>query len=220
LSIDSPALEARARGIDRAQGRWQSVVSRGTSFAGGERHAQQDFGRRCGRCDGFVGISPGHRHRDAVRKQSVHRLFEDRRRSHPVDERTDRQEHPHLSGQAWDLCSGNTFTGCKRFSHSIEAMVMTVRSARPVAPPIPASASVAAGPVSGSGASLRGFASEFFVMPDSGGRRIEVAAKVGALQQQATQFCRSHGWRSSVHEREQTIGGHSYLADVLCADDP
>ena len=37
-------------------------------------------------------------------------------------------------GKAWELCSGNTFTGCKEFNASDEAMIINVRSARPVAP--------------------------------------------------------------------------------------
>ena len=39
-------------------------------------------------------------------------------------------------GQAWELCSGNTFSGCKEFQQSDPAMVMNVRSVRPVAPKI------------------------------------------------------------------------------------
>lgn len=119
---------------------------------------------------------------------------------------------------AWELCTGNTFTGCKRFTHSLSSMVMTVRSARPVAPPIPASASVSGGPIKGSNASLRGFASEFFVMPQERGNRIEVAGTAGAGER-ATEFCRTRGWRLAAYSREQTIDGRRYLADVLCADE-
>lgn len=119
---------------------------------------------------------------------------------------------------AWELCTGNTFTGCKKFTHSLPSMVMTVRSARPVAPPIPASASFSGGPVKGSNASLRGLASEFFVMPQEGGNRIEVQGSTGAGER-ATEFCRTHGWRAAAYDREQTIEGRRYLADVLCADE-
>jgi hypothetical protein len=123
-------------------------------------------------------------------------------------------------GTAWELCSGRTFTGCKRFSESRKSMVMTVRSARPIAGAIPesASASVEAGAAKGSGASLRGLASEFFVMPDEGGSRVEVGGTARALPQRATDFCRAHGWRESPYQREQSVGGRSYLADVLCTD--
>ena len=123
-------------------------------------------------------------------------------------------------GTAWDLCSGRTFTGCKRFSESRPSMVMTVRSARPVAAPIPASASAAVEGAKGSGASLRGLDSEFFVMPDEGGTRVEVADTPGALPQRASDFCRGHGWRTSAYQRVQAIGGRNYLADVLCTNEP
>ena len=39
-------------------------------------------------------------------------------------------------GSAWELCSGNTFTGCRRIDKSIEAGVFSVRSLRPIAPVI------------------------------------------------------------------------------------
>ena len=119
---------------------------------------------------------------------------------------------------AWELCTGNTFTGCKKFTHSLPSMVMTVRSARPVALPIPASATFAGGPVKGSDASLRGLASEFFVMPQEGGNRIEVVGSAGAGER-ATEFCRTRGWRTAAYSREQTVQGRRYLADVLCADE-
>ena len=119
---------------------------------------------------------------------------------------------------AWELCTGNTFTGCKRFSQSKSAMVMTVRSARPIAPPIPASATFSARTVSGSDASLRGFASEFFVMPQENGSRIEVMPN-GGISEPATAFCRTHGWHASAYEREQAVQGRRYLADVLCTDE-
>ena len=122
-------------------------------------------------------------------------------------------------GSSWELCSGSTFTGCTRITQSRAAMAITVRSARPVAPPIPATATVSPGPVKASGGSLRGLASEFFVTPEEGGNRIEVDPGAGALPRRATDFCRAHGWRTSAYEREQAIDGRRYLADVLCADE-
>lgn len=119
---------------------------------------------------------------------------------------------------AWELCTGNTFTGCTRFSQSKSAMVMTVRSARPVAPPIPASATLSARGLMGSNASLRGLASEFFVMPQDNGRRIEVLPN-GGISERATAFCRAHGWHASAYAREQSVQGRRYLADVLCTDE-
>ena len=124
-------------------------------------------------------------------------------------------------GSVWELCSGNTFSGCKRFSQSKEAMVMTVRSARPVAAAIPESVALPSqGPISASGPSLHGLASEYFVVPAQGGSRIEVNEKAaGAASAAATEFCRGHGWRLSAYERVQTISGRTFLADVLCAND-
>ena len=74
-------------------------------------------------------------------------------------------------GTAWEICSGNTFSGCKRLDKSVEAMVFSVRSARPIAPVI----SIAVGPGAAPGTvdlpnqSLRGFASQFFVAPTRAG---------------------------------------------------
>ena len=122
------------------------------------------------------------------------------------------------AGSIWELCSGSTFTGCKSFSESDRSMVMTVRSVRPVPPAIPEAATVTfqAG-VQGSGASLRGLASEYFVVPDVGGTRVD--APSGESRRAATEFCRSKGWRASAHERVQTVGGRPLLADVLCVNE-
>lgn len=125
-------------------------------------------------------------------------------------------------GTTWDLCSGNTFSGCARFSASKDAMVRTVRSVRPVAPAIPesAAATLAAGPVAGSGPSLKGLASQFFVVPAQDGNRIEVVGTAaGAASGAATEFCRVHGWRMSVYERVQAVSGRTFLADVLCVNE-
>lgn len=118
------------------------------------------------------------------------------------------------AGTQWELCSGNKFSGCRQFNKSTPAMVMTVRSARPVAAVLPAAAATLA-----PGQSLRGVASEYFVAPDQGGRRVAVeqgTAEAGS--QRAHEFCRSRGWRSSAHERLQTVEGGVYLADVLCVE--
>lgn len=121
-------------------------------------------------------------------------------------------------GSTWELCSGLTFTGCKRFTRSDPSMVMSVRSVRPVAPPLSEGASSAAGVgVRGSGTSLRGMDAEFFVMPDANGVRVEVAPGARSLDA-AQAFCRSKGWRTSSHERIQTVSGRTLLADVLCTN--
>ena len=128
-------------------------------------------------------------------------------------------------GKAWELCSGNTFTGCKEFNVSDEAMIVNVRSARPVAPVI-TSAPPGGGPAASVGTvgggpwpSLRGLSSEYFIATDVGGNRILVASgKSEEASRLAQDFCRARGWRTSAYERLQSIGGQTYLADVLCAD--
>lgn len=122
------------------------------------------------------------------------------------------------TGEDWEFCTGSTFTGCRRISKSMPSIVMTVRSARPVAAAA-AAAAASASAVGGTvrGLSLRGTASEYFVAPETGGSRIEVdagAADSGARR--ADDFCRSLGWASSSHEAVQAAGGRSYLVDVLC----
>lgn len=122
-------------------------------------------------------------------------------------------------GQAWELCSGNTFSGCKEFTQSDPSMVMNVRSVRPVAARITTVDQSVGAVVTGPNPSLRGMASEFFVAPDTNGARIEVPAGTGeAMTVSAREFCRVRGWRNSAYARLQTIDGRTFLADVLCAD--
>jgi hypothetical protein len=127
-------------------------------------------------------------------------------------------------GRSWELCSGNTFTGCKRFSSSVEATAMNVRSARPVGQAVV----VPGGTVTPTGTfepaaptpSLRGMRSEFFVAPQRKGSRIEV--KPGTPEEaarQAQEYCRSIGWRSSAHADLQAANGSAFLVDVLCVRD-
>lgn len=123
------------------------------------------------------------------------------------------------SGAVWEFCSGNKFSGCRQFSQSVPAMVMTVRSARPVAAVLPSTATTL--PTGGTvrGQSLRGMSSEYFVTPETGGIRVEVQPNTAeAMSRRAEEFCRSRGWRASAYERLQTVGGRVHLADVLCVD--
>ena len=124
-------------------------------------------------------------------------------------------------GTVWELCNGNTFSGCERFSESKSAIARTVRSARPVAPPIAETVTApSAGPVAGSGPSLHGLASEYFVVPAQRGARIEVVSTAaGAASDAATEFCRTHGWRMSAYQRVQTVSGRTFLADTLCVNE-
>jgi hypothetical protein len=122
------------------------------------------------------------------------------------------------AGTSWEFCSGNTYSGCRQLSQSTPATIMTVRSARPIAPVITSTATAAGTGAGQAGQSLRGLASEFFVAPDENGSRIEVATGAAGAGQRARDFCRTRGWRSSAHQRLQSVGGRFYLADVLCVD--
>ena len=121
-------------------------------------------------------------------------------------------------GERWEFCSGRTFTDCKELTGSDESMVLTVRSARPVAPVL-TETQVNAAIAAGGQASLRGYSSEFFIVPGDGGNRIEVAGGTSEARSRAAQdFCRGKGWRTSPYARLQNIDGRYFLADVLCAD--
>jgi hypothetical protein len=125
-------------------------------------------------------------------------------------------------GTAWEICSGNTFSGCKRVDKSIEAGIFSVRSARPIAPVITTSIGPGAAPgtVDLPNQALRGFASQFFVAPNQGGRRVGVADnKQSNMGSAADQFCLAAGWRQAVHGRVQQVGSTYYLVDVLCSND-
>lgn len=123
-------------------------------------------------------------------------------------------------GMSWELCSGNTFTGCTEFQKSDPGMVITVRSVRPVAARITTIGANVGAVVTGPNPSLRGMASEYFVAPDDRGARIEVTPGTSeAMSQKARDFCRSRGWRKEAYARLQTLEGRTFLADVLCADE-
>lgn len=122
-------------------------------------------------------------------------------------------------GMSWELCSGNTFTGCTEFQKSDPGMVMTVRSVRPVAPRITTVGAQVGAVVTGPNPSLRGMASEYFVAPDDRGARIEVPEGSNeAMSRRAQDFCRTRGWRTAAYARLQSLDGRNFLADVLCAD--
>lgn len=129
-----------------------------------------------------------------------------------------------ISGNgAWELCSGNTYTGCRRVDATRTGGVFTVRSVRPVAPVIVTRVSgSAAGPPSASAPpnlSLRGVDSEFFVAPNQGGMRVRAAGgNPEGMRKAADEFCRNAGWRQSVHARLQSNGASYYLVDVLCSN--
>jgi hypothetical protein len=128
-------------------------------------------------------------------------------------------------GSAWEVCSGRTFTGCKRLDKSDEAMVFSVRSARPIAPVVttrvgPGITEGPNGTIEPPNQSLRGLATEFFVAPNQGGQRVGVPDnKPENMRKAADQFCQAAGWRQSVHARVQQVGSVYDLVDVLCSND-
>ncbi len=125
------------------------------------------------------------------------------------------------AGTQWELCSGTKYSGCKQITQSTPSMIMNVRSARPVATILtsPSGPGPGASLPGGGGGSLRGIASEYFVAPAARGSRIEVQPGTAEMMsRRAIEFCQARGWRTSAHERLQSVAGKFYLADVLCAD--
>lgn len=116
-----------------------------------------------------------------------------------------------VGNSSWELCSGNTYTGCRRVDKSTPGAVFIVRSARPVAPLIVTR-------VSPPNQSLRGVESEFFIAPTRGHARVAVpAGHPEEMRRVANDFCRSAGWPISAHAQVQQDGPNYYLVDVLCA---
>jgi hypothetical protein len=71
------------------------------------------------------------------------------------------------------------------------------------------------------GTSLRGMAAEFFPAPGGrDGRRLLSCENGGATANcaaaTADRFCKSIGWSGSASQRQETVNGRVYLADVLC----
>lgn len=115
-------------------------------------------------------------------------------------------------GQAWEFCSGRTFSGCRRVDSSVKAGVYSIRSARPIAPVIRAT-------VDAPDQSIKGVTSEYFVAPRQGNNRVGIAANNPEdMRRAADSFCRSAGWRRSVHAQLQEVAGTYYLIDVLCSN--
>lgn len=121
-------------------------------------------------------------------------------------------------GPAWDLCTRTNFrTPCNRVTRNATNVRWTVHSARPiVATPGPAPVPPPGG--GGGGPSLRGMTAEFFVAPSDARGRIESGRQgtAAGASEAANRFCRSRGWVGSSYERQETVGGRNFLADVLC----
>ena len=123
-------------------------------------------------------------------------------------------------GDQWEICTRARYRGdCTRLSRAATHIHYQVASARTVGgfttlpAPIP--------PVAGGGSagpSLRGMTAEFFRAPASEGQRVE-SCRNGAAScaaERADAFCRARGWTASSYERQETVRGRIYLADVLC----
>jgi hypothetical protein len=59
---------------------------------------------------------------------------------------------------------------------------------------------------------------EFFRAPSSNGQRVISCPQGSAAcaADSADRYCRERGWTASSYERQETVAGRNYLADVLC----
>lgn len=122
----------------------------------------------------------------------------------------------------WELCARTRFrspcvtvsadeTDIRRFA----PQMLMVQSMRPLGYAPPAIIHPPAG------TSLRGMASEFFPAPGGrDGRRLlsceSGSATASCASTTADRFCKSIGWSGSASQRQETVNGRVYLADVLC----
>ena len=116
-------------------------------------------------------------------------------------------------GDSWQVCTGRGYSGlCNRVSDNAGNVAWRVASARPEGGNRPGTGAP------GVNQSLRGMSAEFFYQPTSDGRRIESCASGAAAcaTESANRFCQARGWTASSYERQETVAGRNYLADVLC----
>ncbi|MEW5683540.1 MAG: beta/gamma crystallin-related protein [Pseudomonadota bacterium] len=118
-----------------------------------------------------------------------------------------------LSGGSWQICQRSGYRGrCNEVNDTQGNIAWTVGSARPlrVGPPEP--------PPPTAGGSLRGMSAEFHPQPAERGVRVQSCASGAAAcaSEAADRFCRARGWTASSYERQETVSGRNYLADVLC----
>ena len=126
-------------------------------------------------------------------------------------------------GDVWELCGRTRYRSpCQRVAENMANVGWAVRSARPsrVVPlpeplPVPLPGPV---PPPGGHQSLRGMSAEFFPAPSDRSGRIISCSSGGAscAAESANRFCRSRGWTASSFERQETVRGRNFLADVLC----
>ena len=116
-------------------------------------------------------------------------------------------------GDSWEICPQTRYRGnCNTVSESQGNIAWSVMSARPAAD--------AGGLAPGNQQSLRGMASEYFPQPsDRRGRVLSCpdgSATTACAARNADRFCEQRGWTASSYERQETVSGRVYLADVLC----
>lgn len=126
-------------------------------------------------------------------------------------------------GEAWEVCSNIAFRGqcnvVRESQGNVAWQVASVRPSRaatlpaPMPPPVPGP-----GP-SPIAQSLRGMSAEFFPQPADGTGRVLSCASGAAscATDAANRFCQMRGWTGSVYERQETVAGQIFLADVLCS---
>ncbi|TCD04121.1 hypothetical protein EYB45_09420 [Erythrobacteraceae bacterium CFH 75059] len=117
------------------------------------------------------------------------------------------------AGDTWEICPQTRYRGaCNTVIDSQGNIAWTVQSARP--------SRQSGGLAPANPASLRGMTAEFFPQPsDSAGRMLSCergSASAACAAQSADRFCRTRGWTAAAYERQETVGGRNYLADVLC----
>ena len=125
------------------------------------------------------------------------------------------------SGEIWEVCTGTQYQGqCTRLDQNVPGMRLNVASGRPLSTPVERPTPLPQPVPPGRNESLRGMSAEFFPAPSDGrGRVLSCPGGSGSAScagQNADRFCRSRGWTASSHERQETISGRNFLADVLC----
>ncbi|HEY2356715.1 MAG TPA: hypothetical protein VGH86_04640 [Phenylobacterium sp.] len=124
-------------------------------------------------------------------------------------------------GDTWQLCSSSRYRGiCSNVSRSTGNVLWTVASGRPMlaARPMPLPPGGGAPGAPDVGGSLRGMSAEFFPAPAERSVRVNSceAGTAACTADSANAFCRAHGWTRSAYQRQETVAGKNYLADVLC----
>ena len=119
-------------------------------------------------------------------------------------------------GSAWIVCGRDQYQQpCSSYTHDDRSIQRMIASARP--DDVSRQAVTLDGGAAGQ--SLRGIGAEFFTAPERNGGRV-VACDPGspacASDTAADDFCRTHGWNRAAYQRQETAGGQSFLADVLC----